>query len=232
MSAKDRAAEDRYLAIRASEGDVEAFTKLLRAHSSLVYRVALRILGSKEDAQDASQEVWIKVWKNIKTFRAQSAFSTWLYRIAVNTCLSARQRESRLIIEEREYYRSGEEIPYVLLPEQQPAGGAEADPEAAALGAELRQELETALLEVRAEHRAALILRHMEGLSYAEIAQVLEVPEGTAKGWVSRGRAAMLIALAEQNSARRNTSNTSTSSTTSSSSTSNSSSSSRGEENE
>jgi RNA polymerase sigma-70 factor (ECF subfamily) len=186
-------AEDRELAARASQGDVEAFTKLVRSHSSLVYRVALRMLGDA-DAQDASQEVWIRIWRNMQSFRGESAFSTWLYRITMNTCLSARQKEARR--GEREY--SGDEMPY--LPE--PLGG-DADPEAAALSAERRDEIEAALSHVRAEHRAALVLRHMEGLSYAEIAQVLEVPDGTAKGWVSRGRAAMLIALAEENHGRR-----------------------------
>lgn len=146
-----------------------------------------------EGAQDASQEVWIRVWRNIKGFRGESAFSTWLYRITMNTCLSIRQREARR--EEREY---GDEMPY--LPE--PPGG-DADPEAAALSAERRDEIQTALQHIRAEHRAALVLRHMEGLSYAEIAEVLEVPDGTAKGWVSRGRAAMLIALAEEDHGRR-----------------------------
>jgi RNA polymerase sigma-70 factor (ECF subfamily) len=190
MSAKNRAAEDRDLATRASRGDVEAFTKLMRAHSSLVYRVALRMLGN-EDAQDASQEVWIRVWRNIRGFRGESAFSTWLYRITVNTCLSFRQRKARR--EEREY--SGEEMPYV----PEPLGG-DADPETAALSAERREEIQAALRHIRAEHRAALVLRHMEGLSYAEIAEVLEVPEGTAKGWVSRGRAALLMALAQHRS--------------------------------
>jgi RNA polymerase sigma-70 factor, ECF subfamily len=180
-------AEDRHLVSRASRGDVEAFTKLVRAHSSLVYRVSLRMLGS-DAAEDASQEVWVRVWRNIRGFRGESAFSTWLYRITMNTCLSMRQRESRR--QEREY--SGEEMPY--LPE--PPGG-EADPEAEALSAERRQEIEAALAHVRAEHRAALVLRHMEGLSYAQIAEVLQVPDGTAKGWVSRGRAAMLVALAQ-----------------------------------
>jgi RNA polymerase sigma-70 factor (ECF subfamily) len=148
----------------------------------------------EEGAQDASQEVWIRVWRNIRGFRAESAFSTWLYRITINTCLSARQREVRR--EERVY--SGDEMPY--LPE--PSGG-DADPEAAALSSERRDEIQAALSHVRSEHRAALVLRHMEGLSYREIAQVLEVPDGTAKGWVSRGRAAMLIALAEEDSGHR-----------------------------
>ena len=224
--------EDRQLAKRASQGDLEAFTKLVRAHSSLVYRVALRMLGGKEEhAKDVSQEVWIRVWKNIQTFRGESAFSTWLYRIAVNTCLSARQREARR--EAHEYYSGGKEqqMPY-LLPEPT---GAEADnPEAAALSAERREEIQEALEHLRAEHRAALVLRHMEGLSYAHIAQVMEVPEGTAKGWVSRGRAAMLIALAEQQASSSSSSarRTSSSSTSSSSTSSSSSSSSRVGENE
>jgi RNA polymerase sigma-70 factor (ECF subfamily) len=181
-------ARDQALAVRASRGDVGAFRHLVREHSGLVYRVALRILGA-QDAQDASQEAWVRAWRNIENFRGDSAFSTWLYRITVNTCLSARRKESRR--KEREY--SGDVLPF--LPE--PSGG-DADPEAAALGMQQREELLTALDLVRAEHRAALVLRHMEGLSYAEIARILDVPEGTAKGWVSRGRAAMLVALAEQ----------------------------------
>ena len=175
--------------LRASQGNVEAFTKLVRDNSSLVYRVALRMLG-EEDAQDASQEVWIRVWQNIRGFRGESAFSTWLYRITMNTCLSIRQRQSRR--EEREICS---ETSYLSEP-----SGVEADPEAAALSTERREEIHIALRRVRVEHRAALVLRHMEGLSYAEIAEVLEIPEGTAKGWVSRGRAALLMALAQHRS--------------------------------
>ena len=149
--------------------------------------MSIRILG-KDDAQDASQEVWVRVWKNIRNFRGESAFTTWLYRITVNTCLSLRQKEARR--DERELR---DEMPYLF----EPTGG-DADPEAAALNAERREQIEAALVHVRAEHRAALVLRHMEGLSYADIARILDVPEGTAKGWVSRGRVAMLVALAEQ----------------------------------
>jgi RNA polymerase sigma-70 factor (ECF subfamily) len=178
----------RNLVTAASKGDVGAFAKLVEEHSSLVYRVALRMLG-QDDAQDASQEVWVRVWRNIRKFRGESAFSTWLYRITVNTCLSLRQKEARR--DEREL---GDDMPYL----SEPSGG-DADPEAAALNSERREEIQAALQHVRAEHRAALVLRHMEGLSYAEIAEVLDVPDGTAKGWVSRGRAAMLVALAEEN---------------------------------
>jgi RNA polymerase sigma-70 factor, ECF subfamily len=182
--------ENRGLVARASRGDVDAFSILVREHSGLVHRVALRVLGA-EDAQDASQEVWIRVWANIKNFRGQSVFSTWLYRIAINTCLGAlRKKRTR---EAREF---GEESAYI--PE---TSGVYSNPEEAAVSSECRHEIWVALRHVRAEHGAALVLRHMEGLSYGEVAEVLGVPVGTAKGLTSRGRAAMLIALAKNNTA-------------------------------
>jgi RNA polymerase sigma-70 factor (ECF subfamily) len=177
---------DHHLVRRAADGDAEAFALLVRNHSGLVYRVASRILGV-EDAQDASQEVWIRIWRNIRKFRGDSAFSTWLYKITVNTCLSERRKERTRAT--REF---GNELSYLPIPSSY-----EDDPEDAALAEERREELLSALECVRTEHRAALVLRHMEGLSYAEVAEILDVPDGTAKGWVSRGRAALLVALSE-----------------------------------
>jgi RNA polymerase sigma-70 factor (ECF subfamily) len=194
VSIADRSAAGKDLAVRASRGDVEAFSQLVRTHSDLVYRVALRILGA-EDAQDASQEVWIQVWRKLKNFRGESEFSTWLYRITVNTCLSAYRKETR-----RESRELWEEFPQ--LPE---TTAGEADPETSALDQERREEIGEALQHVRDEHRTAMVLRHMEGLSYGEIAEILEVPRGTAKGWASRGRAELLAVLVEKGYARRTT---------------------------
>src|SRR5215210_9275398 len=106
-------AEERALISRASRGDVEAFSKLVDAHSALVRGVTLRMLGGQE-AQDASQEVWVRVWANIKSFRGDSAFSTWLHRITVNTCLSFRRKESR-----RRAREVDEEMTYL----SEPSGG-------------------------------------------------------------------------------------------------------------
>ena len=181
------AADDRQLARRASRGDVGAFGGLVHEHSGLVYGVALGILGAR-DAQDASQEVWIRVWRKIGGFRAESAFTTWLYRIAVNTCLDARRKEARWT-----NHRHEGEGPLTTA-----LAGREADPEAAALVSERGGEITAALANLRADHRAALVLRHVEGLSYARIAGMLGVPEGTAKGWVSRARTAMLLALTKK----------------------------------
>ena len=179
--------ENRGLVARASSGDVDAFSKLLQEHSRLVHRVALRVLGA-EEAQDASQEVWIRVWANIKNFRGECAFSTWLYRITMNTCLRALRKKQT-----QEARELGQETAYP--PEISGDGD---DPEEAALASERRNEILSALRHVRAEHRAALVLRHMEDLSYAEVAEILEVPDGTAKGWASRGRATMLLALVKK----------------------------------
>ena len=174
-------------AARASRGDVAAFSRLVEAHSGLVLGVALRVLGPN-DAQDASQEAWVRVWRSMERFRGDSAFTTWLYRITMNTCLSIRQKETRLRAQQH-----GGETPLMAAP----AG--DAGPETVTLNDERRTEIESALERVRADHRAALVLRHMEGLSYAEIAEVLGVPAGTAKGWASRGRAAMLAAFSAEN---------------------------------
>lgn len=179
--------EEHNLAAEAAKGDVEAFAQLVRGYSGLVYRVALRILGT-EDAQDASQEAWVRAWRNIRKFRGESAFSTWLYRITVNTCLSIRRKK-----QDRETREVGGELTYLPV-----SPGYEDDPETAALAGERREELLRALKRVRTEHRAALVLRHMEGLSYAEVAEILDVPNGTAKAWVNRGRAALLVVLSER----------------------------------
>ncbi|MBA2691758.1 MAG: RNA polymerase sigma factor [Rubrobacter sp.] len=187
MSIPGGSAEDRNLIVRASRGDVEAFSRVVRDRSGFVYRVAQRIVGP-DKAQDASQEVWVRVWQRIQDFRGESAFSTWLYKITVNACLDARRKDQR-----REARELPEEPPY--LPE---APTSDNDPESSALNRERREEIFESLEYVREDHRAALVLRHMEGLSYEEIAEVMDVPTGTAKGWVSRGRASMLVALFEK----------------------------------
>lgn len=188
MSFPGRGTGDRDLASLAARGDAAAFSHLIRDHSNLVYRVALRMLGADE-AQDASQEAWVRAWRNIGNFRGDSAFTTWLYRIVVNTCLNIRRSRSR---------REAREMPedYALIAESPTT---ETNPEAAALNQERSEEILDALQYLREEHRAALVLRHLEDLGYQEIAEILDVPAGTAKGWAHRGRAELLVAMSEKN---------------------------------
>lgn len=186
--------EDRTLVELASQGDgAEAFAGLVRRHSGLVCRVASRMLD-REEAQDACQEVWVRAWRGMDGFRRDSCFTTWLYRITVNTCLSARRKVAR-----RRSREAGE--PLDFFPSL-PDGGY--DPEAATLNRERRKEIQASLRHVRAEHRAALVLRHMDGMSYAEVATTLNVPQGTAKGWVHRGRIALLAAMNQESTTTPN----------------------------
>ena len=187
MNTGDPGVEDRNLAARAARGEASAFSRLIHKHSDLVYRVSLRMLGAN-DASDASQEAWVRAWRNIGSFRGDSAFSTWMYRITMNTCLNTRRKESR---------RKEQEVPeeFTQLPEPSGTGSS---PEASALDGERREEIFEALRNVRPEHRAAVFLRHMEGLKYQEIAEILDIPAGTAKGWVHRGQAELLVLLSEE----------------------------------
>lgn len=182
-------AQDWRDASRASCGDVAAFSRLVEAHSDLVRRIAVRLMGA-EDTQDATQEVWIRVWRNLGSFRGECDFSTWLYRVATNSCLVMLRGQARRTRRER-----CQEWPLLL---EEPSGGEE-DPEAATLNSERSREIRAALGRVRVDHRSALVLRHVQGLSYAEVAEVLAIPVGTAKGWVSRGRDALLVALGQEN---------------------------------
>ncbi len=178
---------DSRLVAEARTGNPEAFARLVRCHSDLVYRVALRVLGEEEEARDASQEAWIRAWRGLERFKGESAFTTWLYRITVNACLNHRRSNP-----------SGEHVELrdetLHLPD---TSGAD-DPQAAISNREMVAKVKLCLRKIRAEHRAALILRHVEGLGYPEIADILEVPRATARAWVSRGRAEMVLELARE----------------------------------
>ena len=167
-------ASDWFLVAAAKAGDLHAFDALVRRHQGAVYRVALRMLGSEVDAQDAAQEALVQAWRALSTFRGESAFSTWLYRIVTNRCLNARAAR-----------RPMEALPDVLIDR-------DSDPPEALERSERLRALVRGLLELPAEQRAALVLRELEGLSYEEIAQVLEVSVPAVKGRIHRARLALL----------------------------------------
>lgn len=162
-------ADDAALVARAIAGEREAFSALVGRHHATVFRVCARILGDREDAADATQETFLRAFRKLDTFRGQSAFRTWLLRVAVNVSLNARagRRPTMPLDDERAAPGAGE--------------GTLAQAEAAA-------QVHHALHHLPANHRAAIVLRDLEGLSYAEVAAALAVPEGTARVWAHRGR--------------------------------------------
>jgi RNA polymerase sigma-70 factor (ECF subfamily) len=146
---------------------------LLRRLIPLVHAVCRRILGERDDALDATQEALIAITRKIGRFDGRSRFSTWAYRVATNAALDEARRRNRR--------------PVVL--ETLPGGATE--PDAIATAVADRVDVDAALAALPAEYRAALALRDLIGMDYAEIAEVLGIPAGTVRSRIARGRAAL-----------------------------------------
>jgi RNA polymerase sigma-70 factor (ECF subfamily) len=170
----DHALIERYL-----RGDVDAFNDLMRLHEDRVFSICLRMLRDREAALDATQETFITVFRKVDRFAGHSAFSTWLYRVAVNTCYDQARRRRRTEAEP--------------LPEE---GGPPDHRTVSALeAAELRPDLEAALAALPAEFRAVVVLCDAEGLALQTVSEILGIPVGTVKSRVFRGRRLLAEAL-------------------------------------
>lgn len=174
--------EEKHILTRARRGETAAFEELVRLYEKRVYAVALRSSGNPEDAADIVQEVFLRAWRSIESFRGDSGFSTWLFRITMNLCVDhARhkraQPQTQPIVTDDETERP--------LPDPAPT------PEEHLDNRELGRELAAALEEISEEHRRIVLLRDVSGMSYTEIAEVLEISEGTVKSRLSRARIAL-----------------------------------------
>lgn len=176
--------DDRALVAAHVAGDPEAFGELVRRHRDRLWAVALRTTGDPEEAADALQDAFISAYRNAASYRGEAAVTTWLHRVVVNACLDRmRRRKAR---------------PTVHIPDDDPDSGARAvpDPRDDMDRLELRMEIDKALRALPVDQRSAIVLVDVEGLSVAEAAEVLGVPEGTVKSRCSRGRAKLAVALA------------------------------------
>ena len=170
---------DQLLLDRFIAGDKRAFDELMQRHEDRIFGLGLRMLGNREDALEATQETFLTVYRKARKFSGRSAFSTWLYRVAVNTCY--------------DHLRKAKRKRTTPLPEHSdPPDVAAQD----AFGAvELRPDLTQALAALPAEFRAAVMLVDAEDLSLETAAQILDVPIGTVKSRVFRGRKALAETL-------------------------------------
>jgi RNA polymerase sigma-70 factor (ECF subfamily) len=176
---------DETLIRQAAAGDQNAFAALLAAYQKPVYNLALRMTGSPDDALDLSQEAFLRAWRGLSGYRFDASFSTWLYRLTGNVCidfLRRRKKEKTIPL-----YYTDEENEEQELPLPHPAPAAE---DQALLRLEQSQVAE-AMAKLEPEYRQALILRVIDGLSYAEIAAATDVPEGTVKSRIARAREKM-----------------------------------------
>jgi RNA polymerase sigma-70 factor (ECF subfamily) len=176
-------------------GDLGAFERLVRRHERRVFRLLYRMLGTREEAEDATQDVFLSLHRHGRRFRRESRFSTFLYRVAANAALNRRRSLGRARARVEELGRRHE------LGDEGPS--AAPDPESALHGARIQQAVQQALQELPRDLRMAVVLFDLEGRPYKEIAEVLGVPEGTVKSRIHRGRSALRESLGDFVRARK-----------------------------
>ncbi len=185
------------LVVRARDGDEEAFRELVELHQDQILRLAMRVLRCDPAlAEDAAQEVFLRVFRGLPRFDGALRFRVWVHKIAMNVCISAYRKDHSLKRGSRRTVSL--DRPVVNEPD------ARIDPPARVLGpAERAQELEFAdrvrfaVADLPDEFRLAILLRDMQGLSYEEVAQTLDIPVGTVRSRLHRGRQLLQAALAE-----------------------------------
>ena len=174
--------DEKELVLKASKGDETAFETLMLNYQTPIYNLCYRTVGNQEDAADMTQEAFLKAWKYLHSFQFESAFSTWLYRLATNCCLdllrSKKRRPTISIVTEDE---NGEEQ---IFDPVDPAP----QPEEALIRKEEQVQLEEALASLEETQRQIITLRVVNDLSYTEIADILDLKEGTVKSRLSRAR--------------------------------------------
>ncbi len=170
----DRQAIDRIL---AGEGDL--FRILVERYQGRAHGLALRVLRNEEAARDAVQDAFVKAYSNLGKFEGRSSFYTWFYRLVMNQCLDAKRRDKgdrHVEFEEGAGVEQNLEASEMVVPE---VAGVSFAPAANLMRKELREQLAAAIEQLPDDARETLVLREVEGLSYKEIAEALEIPKGT-----------------------------------------------------
>ena len=177
---------DEELVARARDGDRSAFARLVDRHSISVFNLTLRIVGNREDAEEAAQDAFVRAYRNLGRFRGDARFSTWLYRIAVNVSLSSARRSRRDLSTTS---LSGSEDEEEGLPLQLPDPSA--NPAERFEQGEFREQVRNMVAALPPIYSAVISMYHIQSLTYDEIAESLELPIGTVKARLFRARAAL-----------------------------------------
>jgi RNA polymerase sigma-70 factor, ECF subfamily len=175
--------QERQLIARAQRGDTAAFEALVMTHAQYVYNLALRVVRNPPEAEDLSQEAFLRAWKSLPSFRQEAQFSTWLYRIVTNLCLN---RLPRLKLELQDI--TLEEGALDLPNHRQ-------NIEMGLLSKEMKVHLLEAIDDLPQGYRLLITLRHLQNMSYTDIAQVTGMPLGTVKTGIFRARAMLREAI-------------------------------------
>lgn len=174
---------------KARNGDGNAFGELIRTYESMIFNTVMGLVNNYEDAQDITQDAFFKAYRSLKSFRGECKFSSWLYRIAVNTAkdyLRSASRHPTVSLDDGGEDEDGDEQPMQIADESRTAS-----PETSAEINETQRIVRMALSRISEAHRKILILRDMEGYSYDEIAEMLDIELGTVKSRINRARQAL-----------------------------------------
>lgn len=186
---------DAELVKKCLQGDKQAFEELVVRYQNKIYALSFRYMGNEDDAYDMAQESFIRAYRSMRSFKNDSSFGTWIYRITTNVCLDElRRRKRRLVplsLDEPLAMRDGDEIEKEV---------ADPSPTADILfeQKEFSHYIQSVLNQLKAEHKAAIILKDMMDLKYEEIAEVLNCSVGTVKSRLSRARNILRKKLAER----------------------------------
>ena len=179
------------LVSRCLRGEEPAWEELVRLHTRRVYGLCFRFTGSGSEAQDLTQEVFLRVFRTLKTFRSmEGSFATWLARVTRNLLIDHYRRTRQ----ERVTDSIEEQLPMI----EEAGGAASARPDHALAGREASEILQATLQKLSPDLREAVILRDLQEMEYREIAEVLRIPEGTVKSRINRGRAELARHLRKQ----------------------------------
>ena len=179
------------LVLRAKAGDDDAFAQLMRDNEKRIYNLTLRMTGNREDAMDLAQEAFLNAWRGLKFFKGDSAFSTWVYRLASNACIDHLRRKKRRqdISAPMPMDEEDDSIPDIPDERFQPEQELERQ--------ELRRAVDAGLEQLSHEHRQVLVMREVSGLSYQEIGDILDLEAGTVKSRIARARNSLRKILVE-----------------------------------
>jgi len=187
-------AEEKALIRAAQEGDQDAFGQLVRAYDKSVLRLAMNLLRSPEDAQDVYQEAFLRVYRNLNSFRFDCSFHTWLYRIVTNLCLDHMRK--RKVRREGSSQIEGSDGPVDRMDTFQESR-ADGDPQRSLFSGELRQGIKKALSELTVRERMVFELRHYQGMKLRDIGETLGTTEEAAKNCLFRATQKMRVALGD-----------------------------------
>lgn len=185
--------DENKLVKKAVNGDNSAFEALMEEHMGIIYNIALRMAANQDDAEDMTQEIMIKIFRSLGSFKGNSKFSTWIYRVAVNTCLDElkkKKNKKHLSLDAEISGDDGES--QIEIRDDSPS------PEKLAEQNELRDMVASAVKLLSDEHRAVIVLRDIRGMSYSEIAEILGCSDGTVKSRISRARAQLKMILEKE----------------------------------